>query len=130
MLDFAQKDSDILVTGEVNDVRDYLKRLKVFVAPIRLGKGFRGKLLEAMAMGIPVVTTRLGAEGIPVREGENILLAETPEEFIQKTLTLLSDGQLHSRISTNSRKLVVDRFSWQKGVELLEEKLQRLVETD
>lgn len=130
ILDFAQKDSDIMVTGEVDDVRVYLKRLKVFVAPIRLGKGFRGKLLEAMAMGIPVVTTRLGAEGIPVREGENILLAETPEEFVRKTLGLLSDSQLRSRISANSRKLVVDRFSWQKGVELLEEKLQRLVEAD
>ena len=54
----AEKDPDVIVTGQADDVRKYLGKLSVFVTPIRLGKGFRGKILEAMAMGFPVVTTR------------------------------------------------------------------------
>ena len=126
ILSAAKQDPDIKVTGVVDDVRVYLEKLKVFVSPIRLGKGFRGKLLEAMAMGIPVVSTRLGAEGMPVNSGENIMLAETPTEFIEKITALFNDEALCKTISLNSRSLVEENFSWQKGVEILEEVLQGL----
>jgi glycosyltransferase involved in cell wall biosynthesis len=127
-LSLAKEDPDIIVTGQVDDVREYLQRLKVFVSPIRLGKGFRGKLLEAMSMGIPVLSTRLGAEGLAARERENIMLAETPDEFVQKTLELLRDEQLRHKIGSNGRLLVTEKFSWQKGVEILEEVLNKLVQ--
>ena len=123
----AREDRDIIVTGQVNDVREYLEKVKVFVAPIRLGKGFRGKILEAMAMGIPVVSTRLGAEGMAVRDRENIMLAESPEEFIRVTEELFKDGELCRRIGLNGRQLVEENYSWQKGVEILESVLERLV---
>ena len=123
----AREDSDIIVTGQVDDVREHLKKVKVFVAPIRLGKGFRGKILETMAMGIPVVSTRLGAEGMPVQHRDNILLAETPAEFIQNTVELFQDESLNQKVSRNGRRLVEDNFSWQKGVEQLEAILQNLV---
>jgi glycosyltransferase involved in cell wall biosynthesis len=123
----AQEDSDIIVTGQVDDVREYLEKVKVFVAPIRLGKGFRGKILEAMAMGIPVVSTRLGAEGMAVRDGDNIMLAETPGQFIRSTEELLQDEELHRRVGINGRRLVEENYSWQKGVEILERVLERLV---
>jgi glycosyltransferase involved in cell wall biosynthesis len=128
ILSLAKEDPDIIVTGQVDDVREYLQRLKVFVSPIRLGKGFRGKLLEAMSMGIPVLSTRLGAEGLAARERENIMLAETPDEFVQKTLELLRDEQLRHKIGSNGRLLVTEKFSWQKGVEILEEVLNKLVQ--
>ncbi len=128
ILAIAKKDPDIFITGEVDDVREYLKRLKVFVAPIRLGRGFRGKILEAMAMGIPVVTTRLGAEGMPVHEGENIMFAENPEEFTRKTVELFNNEKLYQSISLNARSLVKERFSWQKGVQILEDVLLSLIE--
>lgn len=130
ILSAAEEDSDIKVTGQVDDVREYLEKVKVFVAPIRLGKGFRGKILEAMAMGIPVVSTRLGAEGVSANDRENIMLAENPAEFIAKTMELLNDEQLYKTISLNSRRLVQENFSWQKGVKILEGILQDTLHAD
>lgn len=127
ILSAANQDPDIIVTGLVDDVREYLQRVKVFVAPIRLGKGFRGKILEVMAMGIPVVSTRLAADGMRVCHRENIMLAETPAEFIEGTVELFHDKQLYQTIRDNSRRNIEENFSWQKGVERLERILQRLV---
>jgi glycosyltransferase involved in cell wall biosynthesis len=124
----AREDHDIIVTGQVDDVREYLEKVKVFVAPIRLGKGFRGKILEAMAMAIPVVSTRLGAEGIAVRDRDNIMLAESPEEFVRVTEELFQDGELCRRIGLNGRRLAEENYSWGKGVEILEDVLERLVQ--
>lgn len=124
----AREDHDIIVTGQVDDVREYLEKVKVFVAPIRLGKGFRGKILEAMAMAIPVVSTRLGAEGIAVRDRDNIMLAESPEEFVRVTEELFQDGELCRRIGLNGWRLAEENYSWEKGVEILEDVLERLVQ--
>lgn len=123
----ASEDRDIIVTGQVDDVREYLEKVKVFVAPIRLGKGFRGKTLEVMAMGIPVVSTRLGAEGMAVQDRDNIVLAESPEEFIRATEELFQNGELCRRIGLNGRRLVEENYSWQKGVEILDSVLERLI---
>jgi glycosyltransferase involved in cell wall biosynthesis len=130
LLAAAQEDPDIIVTGQVDDVREYLEKLKAFVAPIRLGKGFRGKILEAMAMGIPVVSTRLGAEGLALQDGDNIMLAENPKEFIRSIEQLFQDEELRHRIGINGRRLVEENYSWQKGVEILEGVLERLVRRD
>ena len=123
----AKRDQDIVVTGTVEDVRDYLREAKVFVAPIRLGKGFRGKILEAMAMGIPVVTSSLGAEGIPVENMNNIVIADDPETFTKRVVDLFKDDELYKRISRNSRALVEKKFSWKRGVEILEEVLEKTI---
>ncbi|MBK5092567.1 MAG: glycosyltransferase [Actinobacteria bacterium] len=127
MLQMAEDDPSIEITGEVDDVRPYLHKSDVFVCPVRMGGGFRGKVLEAMAGGVPVVSTALGAEGIPARPGENMLLAESPDELAGATLSLLEDKDLAKRIATNARELVVDRYSWQKGVEILEGVLEEVV---
>ncbi len=123
----AEKDPDIVVTGTVKDVRDYLKKARVFVAPIRLGKGFRGKILEAMAMGIPVVATSLGAEGIPVDDMSNIAVADDVQTFVDRITRLLKDEELYGRVSRNARALVQKKFSWEKGVQILEEVLEKTV---
>jgi len=126
----AKEDRDIVATGTVEDVRDYLRKAKVFVAPIRLGKGFRGKILEAMAMAIPVVTTSLGAEGIPVEDMNNMLIANDPETFVDRVVRLFKDDELYNRISRRSRRLVEKRFSWAKGVDILEQVLEKTVAED
>jgi len=123
----GKKDQNIVVTGTVEDVREYLRKAKVFVAPIRLGKGFRGKILEAMAMAIPVVTTSLGAEGIPVEDMNNIVIANDPETFADRVVELFKDDKLYKRISRNSRFLVEKKFSWEKGVDILEQVLERTI---
>jgi len=114
----------------VEDVRDYLGKAKVFVAPVRLGKGFRGKILEAMAMAIPVVTTSLGAEGIPVEDMNNIVIANDPETFVDRIARLFRDDGLYERLSRNSRQLVEKRFSWEKGIDILEQVLEKTVTED
>jgi len=126
----AKRDRDIVVTGTVEDVRDYLGKAKVLVAPIRLGKGFRGKILEAMAMAIPVVTTSLGAEGIPVEDMHNIVIANDPETFVNRVVKLFKNDELYQRISQRSRALVEEKFSWQKGAEILEGVLEKTVVKD
>ena len=78
-------------------------------------------------MGIPVVSTRLGAEGMEVRDGENIMLADGPGEFVEKTTELLNNAELRQTTGKNCRRMVEDNFSWQKGVQILEGILERLI---
>jgi glycosyltransferase involved in cell wall biosynthesis len=127
MLELGRRDPSLEITGQVADVRPYLNRSDVFVCPVRLGGGFRGKVLEAMACGVPVVSTPLGAEGLPASDGENILLADTPGEIADATVNLLRDRELARKISTGARELVVERFSWQKGAEILQNVLKKVL---
>ena len=121
------QEKNIIVTGKVDDVRPYLKKARVFICPVRLGGGFRGKILEAMAIGRPIVTTSLGAEGIPASHRENIILADQPEEFAKGTLDLLNDDKLFEKIRVQGRKLVEEKYSWAKGVEVMEEILEKMI---
>ncbi|TEU05939.1 MAG: glycosyltransferase, partial [Candidatus Aminicenantes bacterium] len=121
------KDKTITVTGRVDDVRPFLKKGRVFICPVRLGGGFRGKILEAMAIGRPVVSTSLGAEGIPAHQRENIILADNPEDFAQGVEDLMTDDKLFERIRTNARKLVEEKYSWEKGVKVMEGVLEKMM---
>ncbi len=128
MLGYARQDPNIVVTREVEDVREYLNRSAVFVCPVRMGSGMRGKILEAMASGTPVVTTSLGAEGIPAQPGENCLLADDPAFMAQQIELLLGDEALRRTLAANARRMVVERLSWDITVRRLEETLARLFE--
>ena len=121
------KDKTITVTGRVDDVRPFLKKGWVFICPVRLGGGFRGKILEAMAIGRPVVSTSLGAEGIPAHQRENIILADNPEDFAQGVEDLMTDNKLFDRIRINARKLVEEKYSWEKGVKVMEGVLEKMM---
>lgn len=127
MLELGERDPSIEITGQVEDVKPYLMMSDVFVCPVRMGGGFRGKVLEAMAAGLPVVSTELGAEGLPAVDGENILLAEESDEFAAKVVSLLDDKSLGDRIASNARELMEREFSWKHGVEILEELLGEIV---
>ena len=121
------QDKAIIVTGRVNDVRPYLKKGRVFICPVRLGGGFRGKILEAMAIGRPVVSTSLGAEGIPAVHRENIIVADNPEEFTQGILDLMNDDKFFERIRKKARFLVEEKYAWEKGVEIMEGVLEKMM---
>lgn len=114
------EDESIVVTGTVDDVTPYLRRGQVFICPVRLGGGFRGKILEAMALGRPVVSTRLGAEGIPASDGQNIILADDPDDFVRGIANLIGNPNLYRKIQKNARKLMEDHYAWDKGVARLE----------
>ncbi len=121
------QDQAVTITGRVDDVRPFLKKGRVFICPVRLGGGFRGKILEAMAIGRPVVSTSLGAEGVPAQQRKNIILADRPEEFTQGILDLMTDDTLFERIRTHARKLVEEKYAWEKGVQIMEGVLEKML---
>jgi polysaccharide biosynthesis protein PslH len=106
--------SGIHVTGRVDDVIPYYRQSAVCVVPLRAGGGTRLKILEAMALGRPVVSTTIGCEGLEVIDGEHLLIADDPKEFAEKTVRLLTDRQLYERILLNGRRLVEARYDWDK----------------
>ena len=90
--DLASRVPNIQLTGWVDDVRPYLAQRAVFIVPLRIGGGTRLKIFEAMSMGKAVVSTSIGAEGLPVKNGEHLLLADDPASFAESTLRLLGDA--------------------------------------
>jgi sugar transferase (PEP-CTERM/EpsH1 system associated) len=100
------------VTGTVDDIRPYLDRGAVCVVPLRSGGGTRIKIFEAMAMGKPVVSTTVGAEGLPVTHDRDILLADSPEDFARATVELLRDPARRRRLGGAARELVQANHSW------------------
>ena len=113
------------VTGRVDDVRDYIARASVYIVPIRIGGGTRLKIFEAMAMGKAVVSTTIGAEGLPVTNGRDLLIADTPEQFAAAIVSLLRDPARREQLERSARALVVDRYDWSAVAGQLEEALAR-----
>lgn len=101
-----------VVTGYVGDLRKYLAMCDVFIVPLRAGSGTRLKILEAMAMRRPVVSTSIGMEGIKAVPGRDAIIADTPEEFAEGVVRLLEDEKLRKRIGSNGRKLVETKYDW------------------
>jgi sugar transferase (PEP-CTERM/EpsH1 system associated) len=113
---------DVHVTGRVDDVAPYYQRSAVCVTPLRAGGGTRLKILEAMALGRPVVSSTVGCEGLDVRDGEHLLIADSPEQFARQTARLLSDERLCERIVRQARQLVEERYDW----EVVAQRVQRI----
>jgi sugar transferase (PEP-CTERM/EpsH1 system associated) len=100
------------VTGTVDDVRPFYREAAAAVVPLKTGGGSRLKILEAMAAGVPVISTRLGAEGIDVKDRENVLLAETAGEFREAITEIIDDHELRERLLKTGRALVNERYDW------------------
>lgn len=108
----GQHDPRIAVTGAVESLRPYRARSTVYALPMRGGGGVRFKALEAMAAGLPIVSTRMGMEGIDAEPGTHYLAADTPPDFADALVRLLADEGLRERISENARQLVRERYDW------------------
>lgn len=108
----ARAARDIEVTGEVPDVLVHLRRAAALVLPIRAGGGSRLKILEAMAAGVPVVSTGLGVAGLDVRAGEHFLLGETSRDLAAQAVRVVRDRALADAISRSARTLVEHRYDW------------------
>jgi glycosyltransferase involved in cell wall biosynthesis len=128
VLQWPAKDKSIIVTGFVEDVRSYLLRGSVVIVPLRSGGGMRLKILEAMAAGKAIVSTPLGAEGIPARNGEEIILAPPDQTFATEVVRLLRQGSERMRIGKAARTWV-ERFGWKRIAEELEHHYAALLET-
>lgn len=106
-------DPRIRVTGYVSDSRELAKNCGVFVVPLRSGSGVRVKILNAMAMGLPIVSTSIGAEGLDVVSGEHLIIADTPADFAEAVLNVLSDADMAENLGKSARELVREKYSWQ-----------------
>jgi sugar transferase (PEP-CTERM/EpsH1 system associated) len=116
----------VSVTGRVDDVRPHMAEGTVYVVPLRIGGGTRLKIFEAMAMGKAVVSTTVGAEGLPVTPGKNVLIADAPAAFAEMVVRLLRDGEMRQQIERDARQLVVERYDWSAVAADFESALQRL----
>jgi glycosyltransferase involved in cell wall biosynthesis len=102
----------IVMTGYVEDIRPYVDPAACVVAPLRIGGGTRLKILDAWALGKAVVSTPAGAEGLAVRDGRNILLAEAPDAFADAVLRVLDSEELRGRLEKEGRASAVERYDW------------------
>lgn len=109
----AAKFPGITVTGWVEDVRPYLAEADLCIVPLRVGSGTRLKIFEAMAMAKAIVSTTIGAEGLPVHHQEDILIADEPADFAARCVELLQDQSQRDRIGAAARSLVETRYSWE-----------------
>jgi polysaccharide biosynthesis protein PslH len=116
----------VLVTGPVHDVRPFMRDAAVYVVPLRIGGGTRLKIFEAMAMGRAVVSTAIGAEGLPVTSGQHVLLAEGPQAFAEAVVRLLRDVDRRRALEAAARALVVERYDWSAVAGELDEALMQI----
>ncbi|GAG17703.1 unnamed protein product, partial [marine sediment metagenome] len=119
LLNLANIDKNVVVTGAVDDMRPYVAGSKVVIVPLRIGGGTRLKIPEAMAMGKSVISTSVGCEGLEVTPDKDIIIADDPKEFANHTVELLKDEGLRLKIGLNGRKLAETRYDWKMIVEEL-----------
>lgn len=125
----AGRAHDVCVTGLVADMRPYLERASVFAAPLRFGAGIQNKLLEAMAMGVPIVASPLAAEGLRTEEGKlpPVAVARTPDEYAEQIVRRLVDAEQDSTPDVEARRFVEQNFDWRKITERLEHAMTSLI---
>ncbi len=124
----AAASESVEITGRVPDIRSYFEFSMVFLSPLRLGAGIKNKVLEAMAMGVPVVATPLSCDGIPVTHGQHVMLGTTDDELIEGVFELLKDARLRRLIRVNGRRLIEQQFTWQRVADQYEDLYQRVIQ--
>lgn len=124
----AGTEPGVRVTGTVEDVRPFIDRAAVYVVPLRIGGGTRIKIFEAMAMAKPIVSTSLGAEGLPVTDNTHLLLADDPLAFAQSVDRLLEDPASATALGTRARLVAVESWSWDAAASAFEDICDQVVE--
>jgi glycosyltransferase involved in cell wall biosynthesis len=114
LLEFAKFDRLIQVTGSTPDIRPYLWAAKVSIVPLRIGSGTRLKIFESMAARVPVVSTTIGAQGLPVENSRHLHMADDPREFAECCRDLLDNQDLRAQMSHVAWDMVSSNFSWER----------------
>ena len=115
----ALKSKNIEVSGWVDDIRDAYAAARVFIAPMRIGTGLQNKLLEAMSMKIPAITTPLANDALQAKDEHEILIGENADELAFRIIRLLDDANLHQKIAKNGFAFVKKNYSWEEATEKL-----------
>lgn len=120
-----EKVDGVSVTGFVPDVRPHVEDAAVAIAPLSIARGTQNKVLECMAMGVPVVASPQVAKGVQAQSGRHLLVGATPEEFAKHIITLLEDAQRRASLAEAGRRQVLAAHSWPESMKLLDEVLDR-----
>jgi glycosyltransferase involved in cell wall biosynthesis len=113
LLKLAATDNRVIITGRVKDIRPFVLKSRVFIVPLKSGSGTRLKILDAMAMGIPIVSTNIGAEGLDVDNEKHLLLADTPHSFCDCIFKLLDDPNLSKSLVTGALTCLQEKYCWE-----------------
>lgn len=117
LVDLSNEDPSLVITGRVDDVRPYIESAAVYIVPLRIGGGTRLKIFEAMAMEKPVVSTTIGAEGLPLTDGVELLLADAPETFADAVGKLFGDSQYATELGQRAAAVVRENHGWRQVTE-------------
>jgi len=130
MRDYAAADTGIDLTGTVDDVRPYYGRASVVVIPLRVGSGMKLKTLEAFGMGVPVVSTPIGCEGLGVESEVHCVVADTVQAFAARTVELLAKPDVAFELAEHARALVTERYDWKQIASSFESNLEQIAAAD
>ena len=115
----------VSVTGSVHDVRPYLHRSALMVAPLNIARGTQNKVLEAMAAGVPSVVSRAAARGVDALDGEHFLVADTPAQYIEAILRILEDNKERNRLALAGRARMLSHHAWASSMRRLDSIIER-----
>ncbi|MDP1853764.1 MAG: glycosyltransferase [Candidatus Omnitrophota bacterium] len=121
----AREDNAVELFCDVKDTRPFLNQSLLFVCPLRIGSGAQNKILEAMSMGLPVVTTSIGYSGIGALKDREIVVVDEPRAFAERIIDLINDGQLRNEISLNARRFIENNYRWEDSISKIENLLQK-----
>ena len=121
----AAANPSVKITGTVEDIRPYVHRSSVYVVPLRIGGGTRIKIFEAMAMGKAIVSTTIGAEGLPIHHEKDLILADEPEKFARRVISLMRNPVERGDLGRAARVLVEQKYSWAAAASIMYETLAR-----
>jgi len=117
LVDLSKEDPSLVITGRVDDVRPYMENAAAYIVPLRIGGGTRLKIFEAMAMEKAVVSTTVGAEGLPLTNGVELLLADEPATFADAVVRVLTDDAYASQLGQRAATVVRENFGWRQVTE-------------
>jgi glycosyltransferase involved in cell wall biosynthesis len=110
---------NVIIKGEVKNAQDFMCQKAIMVVPLLSGGGMRVKIIEGMALGKAIVSTTIGAEGIEVKDGSTILIADTPEQFVNQIGKCINDRDFYNRLSVNARKFAIANYDYKEVADKL-----------
>ena len=121
LVDLGNNTEGIIITGTVDDVRPYIAESSLYVVPLRVGGGSRLKILEALSMQKPVLSTTVGAEGLDVRDGVHLLLRDKPQDLAATAIEMLSAPQRFAHLGVSGRDLIIKHYTWDAIAKVMED---------
>jgi len=125
----AKEDPSIIITGHVDNIYDHIAQSDIAIAPMQSGSGMQFKVIEAMALNVPLVVTPYAIGGLPVKHECELLIATTPDTFAHEVCRLLTDPNLRLRLSQSAMQLVQRTFTWEKSVQAIEDIYQQAIDS-